>query len=341
MRFRPLLVLLLLISVAASADDLAGRRLLFVSGEADGAATLMILDLAQPLLPRPLASMRDEDGAPLTASQATLSPEADAVAFRYGTPGGSGRIHLLDPFVPGELRPFGDPDSEADEGMPDWSPDGSMLALISDRGGTVDLYVVDALEGELSRRLTNDAARESDPAWHPDAVGLAYVGDADGDEEIYLTDALGGAPRQLTHNTWADLDPVWHPDGRRLALVTTVPGEKLVPASPSAPDSGGAKSAFGPESPYVDIETAPATVVVENRDIVLLDTVDGSLEFVVGSPGSDIQPAFSADGRYLAFASDRSGDYELYVYDLETGFLKQVTFNSAADDLNPLWLEER
>ena len=74
-------------------------------------------------------------------------------------------------------------------------------------------------------------------------------------------------------------------------------------------------------------------------DIILLDTVDGSLEYLVQSPGRDINPCFSADGRYMVFASDRFGNFELFVHELDSGFARQVTFNDASDDLFPVWIE--
>jgi dipeptidyl aminopeptidase/acylaminoacyl peptidase len=52
---------------------------------------------------------------------------------------------------------------------------------------------------------------------------------------------------------------------------------------------------------------------------------------------NDVGPAVSPDGRYVAFAGDRDGeDYEIYVANVFTGEVEQVTDN-AADDRDPVW----
>ncbi|MCD4733822.1 hypothetical protein K8R78_06245 [bacterium] len=184
-----------------------------------------------------------------------------------------------------------------------------MIALFRgvESGEGHELYVIDAAEGEISRKLTSSGTLKSHAAWHPDSVRLVYTGvDENGDDEIYLTDALGSFSEKLTDNGWPDYDPTWHPDGRRLAICTAVPDD----------EAGN-----------------------ENYDIILLDTVDGSLEYLVQSPGLDINPCFSADGEYMVFASDRFGNFELFVYELDSGFVRQVTYNDASDDLFPVWID--
>jgi Tol biopolymer transport system component len=69
---------------------------------------------------------------------------------------------------------------------------------------------------------------------------------------------------------------------------------------------------------------------------------------VIGSNGSglttltqdpqqqDRYPAWSPDGSLIAFASDRDGDYEIFVMNADGSGVSQLTFNSA-DDYYPVW----
>ncbi len=51
---------------------------------------------------------------------------------------------------------------------------------------------------------------------------------------------------------------------------------------------------------------------------------------------NDVDPAVSPDGRRIAFASDRDGDFEIYLTRVSTGEVQQVTDN-AVDDRSPVW----
>ncbi|HLJ75060.1 MAG TPA: S9 family peptidase, partial [Thermoanaerobaculia bacterium] len=121
-----------------------------------------------------------------------------------------------------------------DEGNAVWSPDGRMIAFVSnhekdpDRADNTDVFVIDAKAGAEARRLTTfpgpDGGR---PAWSPDSQLIAYL---QGDEPKYSAYNLnklaivpvgGGAPRLLTTTLdRAVLGPVvWSADGKALTFV--------------------------------------------------------------------------------------------------------------------------
>ena len=91
-----------------------------------------------------------------------------------------------------------------------------------------------------------------------------------------------------------------------------------------------------------DIPEIPDNVIalVANRDddfdIYLIDPEGNTLSQLTDNNGADINPAWSPDGRQLAFSSDVDGDFDIYVIDLETGNSTRLTDNSW-DDISPAW----
>ena len=87
-----------------------------------------------------------------------------------------------------------------------WSPDGSKLALTLSKDGNPDIYVINASDGAVIRRLTNDKAIDTSPAWSPDGSQIAFVSDRNGGPQIFVVPAGGGAAqaglvqRQLQHD---------------------------------------------------------------------------------------------------------------------------------------------
>jgi dipeptidyl aminopeptidase/acylaminoacyl peptidase len=73
-------------------------------------------------------------------------------------------------------------DGDYDDADPDWSPDGTELAFVSDRSATRsdevhrDVWVVPAGGGRRLRRLTRGRGSAASPRWSPDGTTIAYIG---------------------------------------------------------------------------------------------------------------------------------------------------------------------
>jgi Tol biopolymer transport system component/DNA-binding winged helix-turn-helix (wHTH) protein len=68
-----------------------------------------------------------------------------------------------------------------------------------------------------------------------------------------------------------------------------------------------------------------------NSDIFLYTLATGKLETVVGGPAFDADPTFSPDGERIAYVSDREGNFEIYVQDLDGAGLRRLTDHPAHD----------
>lgn len=65
-------------------------------------------------------------------------------------------------------------------------------------------------------------------------------------------------------------------------------------------------------------------------------SVTGAEVLNLGNKGSQLFPAWSSSGRYLAYQSDQNGNWDIFVYDFKTKKSIQVTF-SPDDELHPVW----
>ena len=179
---------------------------------------------------------------------------------------------------------------------PRWSPDGSRLAFLSDRGGSKQIGVI-TVDGGEARPATSGALSPSEFAWSPDGKWLAFTGKPepaargeqsdvrvisrlhykqDGEgfwdgrwKQIFVVSASGGEARQVTQGEYDHAGPAWSPDGALLAYT-------------------------GDASPDADLD--------ERNDLWII-RADGT-----GSPrrltqriGAVESPAWSPDGRSIAY----------------------------------------
>lgn len=204
------------------------------------------------------------------------------------------------------------------ETYPAWSPDGQRILFASAQRGSAGIYIMDA-DGSNLRRLTN--LRAALLAWSPDGRQVVFMSECENNCDLYIMDIMdadGGNLRPLTDNLVFDVFPSWSPDSRQVAYMS-------------------------------------------NRDryfeIYAMDVVDGRtgldcpglpegcpLHRLTVNPAFDGFPAWSPDGRQIAFSSDRAGSFDLYLapsdcYRLPGGCeasLRRVT-DTEADDLVPSW----
>lgn len=114
--------------------------------------------------------------------------------------------------------------STENDSHPDYSPDGRMIAFVSARSGSDEVWVADA-DGKNPRQLTHlGAYLVSYPKWSPDGTKIAFHARAPNTAEVYVVDLNQGVARQITHQDPGLALATWSNDGRYLYASTLVGG---------------------------------------------------------------------------------------------------------------------
>lgn len=74
--------------------------------------------------------------------------------------------------------------------------------------------------------------------------------------------------------------------------------------------------------------------VVSSGDIWTVSASGGDARLLISHEATESRPRYSPDGKRLAFVSDRSGGGDIYILDLATGALQQLTFDDGLDRLD-------
>jgi len=124
---------------------------------------------------------------------------------------------------------------EWNDNDPQWSPDGTKIAFVSNRSGkeyegdrNSDVWVIAAGGGALTK-ISDHQESDSSPRWSPDGRTIAFTGEVQERDhpKVWLAPATGGAPSTLAVNG-LDLIPTgleWADDGKSLYFESGVKGE--------------------------------------------------------------------------------------------------------------------
>ncbi len=92
------------------------------------------------------------------------------------------------------------PSEIADANSPAFSPDGTQLAVVVNKGNKSHIEIVD-IEGGKRRSLTNSKAQDRDPVWLPDGSEIVFSSNRDGRFQIWSVPVSGGQPTKLTNDS--------------------------------------------------------------------------------------------------------------------------------------------
>ncbi len=211
------------------------------------------------------------------------------------------------------------------------------LAFESQRDGNLEIYLYRADTGGLLR-LTNNTAEDRHLVWSPAGNQMAFDSNRDGNSEIYVMNVDGTAQTRLTENPARDYNPVWSPDGSRLAFLSDRDG--TVEIYVVQPDGAGlirlisnlTEECCPMWSPLGDVI---AFMSNQGGWGLYRMGVDGLNEAKLAM-ASAIAPAWSPDGKRLAYVSDRDGNSNIYTVPVD-GVGESRQTDNPGQDTNPVW----
>lgn len=235
------------------------------------------------------------------------------------------------------------------------SPQGDKIAFISDRDDYFDVFIMNTVDGTITKKLVSGQTTNNleelhlltpGISWSPDGKRVALATKAGGQDAILLIDAESGDEEKLTFDLKGIFSVTWSPKGDKIAFVGNSPSQSdiYVYDLPTTQLTNltddiysDAFPAWSPDGSMVYFSSdrgdhvmapspAPAEYDFHQADIYRVNVATRQIERMVDWPNSDeTSVVVGPNGKDIIFVSDRNGINNVYVMDLDSKKVRPIT----------------
>ncbi len=238
------------------------------------------------------------------------------------------------------------------------SPQGDRMVFLSNRNGKMSIYLMDVLEGKVSRKLIQGETDvdfeelhflEPGFSWSPDGRKITLAAKAGDADALYIYHLDSKKYEQYKFGLDGIFSTSWSPRGDEIAFIgvkdgasdvylfslvtkkiTNVTDDVFSDGDPSWSPDGQQIVFTSDRGEYPLGKFSPAAFDIhrhdyENNDIYIMNRDGSGLKRITSAVTMDGGAIFAPDGKRLAYVSEQNGISNIYLYNLETGESYPVT----------------
>lgn len=210
-----------------------------------------------------------------------------------------------------------------------------------------DRILILDLDSKRISKLIDGPGNNSYPRWSPKGDKIAFTSDRDGNQEIYLANADGSGIERITKNNGIDDNAAWFPDGKAIIFMSQMPGTekplhtnlfiyKLETKEIKQITNFKGKNSTPDISPGGNYIAYTTNRFWPGWDVCIFNLKDLSDSCPLSGTTTYCRPAWSPQGKRLAFSSGLLTDIDSYILDRSDNSTEELA-RTTGNDYDLAW----